>query len=64
MLVIDNGDGTTLVEGLVGKLVAVKRFAFQGNENTALRTLAAIGSDDRMLLVDFVKFFAVHILFF
>ena len=60
LLVVDDGDGTALVQSLCGKLVAVKRFALQGDKYAALGALAAVGGDDRMLLVDCVKIFAVH----
>ena len=63
LLIAHDGDGTTLVKRLGGKLVAVKRFALQGDKYAALGALAAVGGDDRMLLVDSVKFFAVHNLF-
>ena len=60
LLVADDGNCTTFLKSLSGKLVAVKRFALQGDENAALRALAAVSGDDRMLLVDCVKFFAIH----
>ena len=63
LLVVDHGQGATLVKRLGCKLVAVKRFAFQGNEDAALGAVATISRDARMLLVDGVKFFAIHNLF-
>ena len=62
LLIADDGHSTTLVKRLCCKLVAVKQVALQCDENAAFRTVAAVGGDDGMLLVDSVKFLAVHIL--
>ena len=63
LLIVDDSDGATFVQGLGCKLVAVKRFALQGDKDAAFGTIAAIGSDYGMLFVDFVEFLAIHILF-
>lgn len=51
---VDQGVGTALVECRLGKAVAIERLAFQGDEDTACRTVATVGSDLRMLQVKLV----------
>ena len=58
--IIDNCIRTPLFEGLHGKLVTIKRLAFQCEEDTPLRTVTAVGRDTRMLLVKFIKRFNFH----
>ena len=52
LLVVNDGNGATLVQCLGRKLVAVKRFALEGDKDAALGAFTAVGGDDRMLLVN------------
>ena len=63
LLIANDGNSTAFIKSLAGKLIAVKRIALQGNKNAALGTVAAVGGDGRMLLIDCVKFFAIHNLY-
>ena len=51
---VNDSVGTTLVEGLLRKLVAVERLAFQGDEDAPLGAVAAVGRDDGVLLIELV----------
>ena len=59
---VDDGVGAALLKGSSGKLVAVKRFAFQRQKDTPCRTVAAVGSDARVLLIELVEFLNCHVL--
>ena len=61
-LLVDNRIGATLLEGLQGKLVAIERGTFQGQKYTTFRTVARIGSDARVLLIQLIELFDVHLL--
>ena len=47
-LLVDNGIGTALVEGVLCKVVAVERGTFEGEKDGSLRTIARIGCDGGM----------------
>lgn len=49
-LLVDNGVVAAFLQGHGSKLVAVERRTFQGDEDTALGTVAAVGGHYRMLL--------------
>ena len=51
---IDNGIGAAFLQGCGGKLVAIEGLSFEGEEDGALGTVAAVGSDDGMLLKNVV----------
>ena len=57
---VDDGVGAAFLECCQCKLVAVERCPSQSQEDAALRTVARIGSDARVLLVEFIDFFDVH----
>ena len=54
VLIVDDGIGTSLLEGLQGELVAVERLAFEGEEDASLRTITAVCRDAGMLLIELV----------
>ena len=58
---VDNRIRASLLQCLNSKLVSIKRFAFQSEEDTTLRTITAIGGDAGVLLVKFIKFLYIHI---
>ena len=57
---IDDGVAASLVERALGKLVAVERSTLEGNENTAARTVAAVGGHLRMLQVKLIELGDIH----
>ena len=61
LLIAHHSDSTSLVKCLSGKLVAVKAVALEGDENAALGAVTTVGGNDRMLLIDCVKFLNIHI---
>ena len=48
--------GTAFLQGHGGKLVAVERGTLQSQEDTALRTVAAVGGNHRVLQVNLIEF--------
>ena len=57
---VDNGVGATFLQRHSRKLIAVEGSSFEGNENTSGRTITAVGGDNRMLLIQLIKFFDIH----
>ena len=57
---VDDGIGTAFLQGHFGKTVAVERCAFESEEYCTLRTVATVGSDERMLAKCLIKPFCVH----
>jgi hypothetical protein len=51
---IDNCIGAAFLQGCGGKLVAIEGLSFEGEEDGALGTVAAVGGDDGMLLKNVV----------
>ena len=52
--IIYDSIGTAFLEGRQSKLVAVERFAFQGQKDASLRTITTIGCDTRVLQIKLV----------
>ena len=56
LLFVNNHIGTAFLQSHVGKLVAIKRCALQSQEDAALWTVAAIGGNHRVRLVNLIEF--------
>ena len=59
-LLIYDGIGAAFLQSLGSKLVTIERATFQCEKDTALRTVAAIGRDAGMLLIELIELFNVH----
>ena len=51
---VDDCQRTTLVQGTLGKLVAIERTTFEGEKDGTFRTVTAVGSDVGMLFEQLV----------
>ena len=59
-LFVNDGIAAAFLQGCFCKPVAVERCPFQGDEDTSLRAVAAVGRHDRVASVNSVNLLYVH----